>query len=136
MPLHYIHAALPRQDLVSDYCAADVMCVTPLTDGMNLVAKEYVASRLDEDGVLILSEFAGSARELRAALLVNPYDAEGVGRALEAALEMPAVERRRRMRSLRAAVHRNDVHTWVQRALAGSVAVSAPGFAYAVPGAT
>jgi trehalose-6-phosphate synthase len=118
MPVHYIHGALHREDLVAYYGAADVMCVTPLADGMNLVAKEYVASRVDGGGVLVLSEFAGAAHELEAALLVNPYDVEGVVRALDRAIEMPASDRANRMQILRRAVHANDVHTWVRRALA------------------
>ena len=77
------------------------MVVTPMRDGMNLVAKEFVAARTDGDGVLVLSEFAGAAAELAEALLVNPYDLDGHGEALRRALEMPAEERRIRMRALR-----------------------------------
>src|SRR5690625_7318138 len=83
------------------YLAADVMLVTSLRDGMNLVAKEYVASRIDENGVLILSEFTGAADELGHSVMVNPHDYEGVKEAMVRASEMPAREARRRMRALR-----------------------------------
>ena len=76
--VHYLHQSLPREELAAFYVAADVMTVTPLRDGMNLVAKEYVACRVDGGGVLLLSEFTGAAKELRAGLLVNPYDTDGV----------------------------------------------------------
>src|SRR5690606_7898959 len=73
-PVQYLHRSVPMRQLAALYRAADVMLVTPLRDGMNLVAKEYVASRVDNTGVLVLSEFTGAARELRSALLVNPHD--------------------------------------------------------------
>jgi trehalose 6-phosphate synthase/phosphatase len=111
-PIHYMHRGVST-DVVLGLCrAADVLVVTPLRDGMNLVAKEFVASRIDEDGVLILSEFAGAADELTDALLVNPYDIDGTAEAIHAALTMDAAERRRRMRVLRAQVSANDVHRW------------------------
>ena len=110
--VHYLHQSLPREDLAAFYVAADVMTVTPLRDGMNLVAKEYVACRVDGGGVLLLSEFTGAAKELRAGLLVNPYDTDGVKDGLRAALTMPAVEARRRMRSLRRQVLTHDVDRW------------------------
>ena len=80
--LHYLHQSLPREELVAFFAAADVMLVTPLRDGMNLVAKEYVACRHDDGGVLVLSEFAGAAIELKDAVLVNPHDTDGVKNAL------------------------------------------------------
>ncbi len=80
LPVHYVHQSVSMRDLVALYCAADVMLVTPLRDGMNLVAKEFAASRVDDDGVLVLSEFAGAAAELHGAVTVNPYDIEGVRR--------------------------------------------------------
>ena len=83
--------------IVALYRAADCMLVTPLRDGMNLVAKEFVASRADEDGVLILSEFAGAAAELTEAIQVNPYDLDRTASAIEQALSMPEEERRARM---------------------------------------
>jgi trehalose 6-phosphate synthase/phosphatase len=94
------------------YRAADVMVVTPLRDGMNRVAKEFVASRTDDDGVLILSEFAGAASELQEALIVNPYDIDHVSRVMAEALGLEKRERARRMRALRSAVHRFTVHNW------------------------
>jgi len=110
--VHYLHQSLPREELAAFYVAADVMTVTPLRDGMNLVAKEYVACRVDGGGVLLLSEFTGAAKELRAGLLVNPYDTDGVKDGLRAALNMPTVEARRRMRSLRRQVLTHDVDRW------------------------
>jgi trehalose 6-phosphate synthase/phosphatase len=113
-PLQLLYRSVPFEELVALYRAAEVMLVTPLRDGMNLVAKEYVASRIDEDGVLVLSEFAGAAAELREAVLVNPYDIEGTAATLASALAMPADERRSRMRALRAHVRTADVHGWAQ----------------------
>ena len=116
--VHYLRRNLPFEDLVALYRAADVMLVTPLADGMNLVAKEYVASRPDHSGVLVLSEFAGAVGELRAALLVNPHDVDGLAETIELALRLPANEARRRMRSMRNAVESNTVHDWADRYLA------------------
>jgi trehalose 6-phosphate synthase/phosphatase len=94
------------------YLAAEVRLVTALRDGMNLVAKEYVAARFDADGVLVLSEFAGASDELKQAILINPHDIEGVKSAIMQAIEMPKRERSRRMRALRKRVFDNDVATW------------------------
>jgi trehalose 6-phosphate synthase len=113
-PLHYLHQSLPREELTAFYLAADVMLVTPLRDGMNLVAKEYIACRHDDAGVLVLSEFTGAARELTSALLVNPHDIDGVKAAVARALEMPPAEARRRMKTLRRHVKRHDVKKWAQ----------------------
>ncbi|MEJ3657321.1 trehalose-6-phosphate synthase [Actinomycetes bacterium KLBMP 9759] len=112
--LHYLHQSLPRDELAAFFAAADVMLVTPLRDGMNLVAKEYVASRSDLGGVLVLSEFAGAAIELKEAVLVNPHDTDGVKNALHAALTMRPEESRRRMRALRKQVLANDVDRWAR----------------------
>jgi trehalose 6-phosphate synthase/phosphatase len=112
MPVHYIFRALAESDLVALYRAADVMLVTPLRDGMNLVAKEFVASRTDGDGVLVLSEFAGAAWELPEALQVNPYDLDGAAEQFYRALTMPREERRARLAPLRTRVHTFDVHRW------------------------
>jgi len=112
--LHYLHQSLPREELVAFYLAADVMLVTPLRDGMNLVAKEYVACRSDGGGVLVLSEFAGAAIELKDAVLVNPHDTDGVKNALYGALTMSPQESRRRMRTLRKQVLSNDVDRWAR----------------------
>jgi trehalose 6-phosphate synthase/phosphatase len=112
-PIHYLYRGVSA-DMVLALCrAADVFLVTPLRDGMNLVCKEFVASRVDEDGVLVLSEFAGAADELTEALLVNPYDVDGTAEAIHRALTMDEPERRRRMRALRATVLEHDVHRWV-----------------------
>ncbi|WP_222618326.1 bifunctional alpha,alpha-trehalose-phosphate synthase (UDP-forming)/trehalose-phosphatase [Nakamurella sp. PAMC28650] len=112
--VHYLHQSLPREELAAFYVAADVMTVTPLRDGMNLVAKEYVACRVDGGGTLLLSEFTGAARELRAALQVNPYDTDGVKDGLRAALNMTSVASRRQMRSLRRQVLTHDVDRWAE----------------------
>jgi trehalose 6-phosphate synthase/phosphatase len=118
VPIHYVHRSIPRRQLVALYRAADVMVVTPVRDGMNLVAKEFVAARTDGDGVLVLSEFAGSAAELAEAVQVNPYDVEGTSEAYERALFLPEVERRTRMAGLRERVLRHDVHHWMRTFLA------------------
>jgi trehalose 6-phosphate synthase len=112
--LHYLHQALPRDELVAFYLAADVMLVTPLRDGMNLVAKEYVACRTNADGVLVLSEFAGAAIELKDSVLVNPHDTDGVKNALYEALTMDDADARRRMKNLRRQVLAHDVDRWAR----------------------
>lgn len=112
IPVHYTYGSLATRELVSRYAAADVMMVTPLRDGMNLVAKEYCMTRLRHDGVLVLSEFAGAALELKQALLVNPFDVDGIASAMEQALAMPASDQRRRMTSLRRTVRAHNVHDW------------------------
>lgn len=114
-PIHYMHRAVDDENLFSLYRAADVMLVTPLRDGMNLVSKEFCAARNDEGGVLVLSEFAGAVDELSEALIVNPYDLSGVANAIYQALTMDPSERRRRMHALRERVFQNDVHAWAQR---------------------
>jgi trehalose 6-phosphate synthase/phosphatase len=114
-PLHYIHRSVSLRELVALYRAADVMLVTPLRDGMNLVAKEFVAAREDDEGVLVLSEFAGAAAELGDALIVNPYDVDALVSCIETALAMPADERRARMRRLRGRVLQHDVHAWARQ---------------------
>ncbi|GLE53004.1 alpha,alpha-trehalose-phosphate synthase (UDP-forming) [Mycobacterium montefiorense] len=112
--VHYIHRAVPRNELIAFFVASDVMLVTPLRDGMNLVAKEYVACRSDLGGALVLSEFTGAAAELRQAYLINPHDLEGVKDAIEAALNQTADEGRRRMRALRRQVLAHDVDRWAR----------------------
>jgi len=111
-PVHYLYRSLSEQEVIDLYRSADVMLVTPLRDGMNLVAKEFVASRVDGDGVLVLSEFAGASSELAEAVHVNPYDVDGVADALVRALTMPESERRARMKGLRDRVARWDVARW------------------------
>jgi trehalose 6-phosphate synthase/phosphatase len=104
-------------ELIALYRAADVMIVTPLRDGMNLVAKEFIAAREADDGVLVLSEFAGASAELDAAIMVNPYDINGVAAAIRRAVEMPDDERQLRMRRLRAQVRASPVGAWALRFL-------------------
>lgn len=116
--IHYVRQSQPLAELIALYRAADVMLVTPLRDGMNLVSKEYVASRSDDDGALVLSEFTGAARELAAAWLVNPHDMDGMKDAIVAAATAGPVERRRRMRALRSRVRNHDVEHWTREFLA------------------
>ncbi|WP_210506392.1 alpha,alpha-trehalose-phosphate synthase (UDP-forming) [Naasia sp. SYSU D00057] len=110
--ISYLHHSYPREEMVALFLAADVMLVTALRDGMNLVAKEYVASRVDEDGVLVLSEFAGAADELKSALLINPHDIDGLKDAIMTAVRMPKRDRAMRMRALRRRVIEHDVARW------------------------
>jgi trehalose 6-phosphate synthase/phosphatase len=126
-PLHLLYRSLPASQLVALYRGADTMLVTPLRDGMNLVAKEYVAARPDERGVLVLSEFAGAAAELREALLVNPFDLGAVAAAVKRALDMPAHEQAARMRALRAQVSTHDVHQWAEGFLSDLTASTGAG---------
>ena len=117
-PVRYINKAHSRTALAGLYRAARVGLVTPLRDGMNLVAKEYVAAQNAEDpGVLILSRFAGAARECTAALLVNPYDSEGVAIAINRALSMPLEERRARHAAIFKMLTENDLSHWAERFL-------------------
>ncbi len=111
-PVHYLRRNMPFEELIAMYRAADVMLVTPYCDGMNLVAKEYVATRFDNTGVLVLSEFAGAAPELRSALLVNPHDVDGLAEGMGRALSLSSKDARRRMRAMRRVVRRNTVHDW------------------------
>jgi len=117
-PVRYLARGLSPPEVTALYRAADVLVVTPIRDGMNLVAKEFIAARTDGDGVLVLSEFTGAAAELAEALLVNPYDLEGSADALWRALQMPEEERRIRMAALRARVETYDVHRWAREFLA------------------
>ncbi|MFW0789200.1 alpha,alpha-trehalose-phosphate synthase (UDP-forming) [Gordonia sp. CPCC 205333] len=110
--IQYLHRPVPREDLIAFFVAADVMLVTPLRDGMNLVAKEYVACRSDLGGALVLSEFTGAAAELRSAYQANPYDLDGVKDAIMAAVNQDPAEGRRRMRALRRQVLAHDVERW------------------------
>lgn len=116
--IHYLHQNLDIEELVPLYMAADVMLVTPLRDGMNLVCKEYVASRVDGGGVLVLSEFTGAAYELTDAVLINPYDEDATARAIVQALEMPPEEAARRMAAMRRKVETHDVYRWAEEFLA------------------
>jgi trehalose 6-phosphate synthase len=113
MPVRYIHRTVARARLPGLYRAARVALVTPLRDGMNLVAKEFIAAQDPADpGVLVLSRFAGAAEQLKDALLVNPYDTEATAGAIHFALQMPLEERRQRHRGLMEVLRRQDVHWW------------------------
>ncbi len=113
MPIHYIHRSVDRPELIALYSAADIALITPIKDGMNLVAKEFCASQVDEHGVLILSEFAGSAEQLNnGAVLVNPYDFGAVAEALHLAFRMAPAERKQRMRKMRRRVRNANVFRW------------------------
>ncbi|MGK5114918.1 alpha,alpha-trehalose-phosphate synthase (UDP-forming) [Geodermatophilus sp. CPCC 205506] len=110
--VHYINQSVPREELAALYRAADVMLVTPYRDGMNLVAKEYVAARGDLGGALVLSEFAGAAAELRQAYLVNPHDITGLKNQLVRALRQEPGEGAKRMRAMRRHLAKNDLDHW------------------------
>ena len=113
VPIRYVNRSLRRPALAGLYRMAKLALVTPLRDGMNLVAKEYVAAQNEEDpGVLLLSRFAGAAAELKEAVLVNPYDVEGTADAMARSLAMPVEERRERWKSLMATLRKNDVFVW------------------------
>ncbi len=123
VPIHYIFRNLTREELLAYYRAASIALVTPLKDGMNLVAKEYCAANIDETGLLILSEFAGAASQLqRGAFLVNPYSAEGVADAIFRAFHTPPSERRSAMRKLRRSVRDYDIYWWVDSFLRAAIA--------------
>ncbi|MGH8129168.1 MAG: alpha,alpha-trehalose-phosphate synthase (UDP-forming), partial [Gammaproteobacteria bacterium] len=118
MPIHYLSHHVRRPTLIAFFSTARVGLVTPLRDGMNLVAKEYVAAQNPEDpGVLVLSELAGAARQLKAALLVNPYDVEATGDAIAVALAMPLNERRERWQQLMSTVRNDDILHWSEHFL-------------------
>ncbi|ROO84459.1 trehalose 6-phosphate synthase [Actinocorallia herbida] len=116
--INYMHTSYAREELAALYLAADVMVVTPLRDGMNLVAKEYVACHEDLRGALVLSEFAGAAEELRRAYLVNPYDVDGLKRILLEAVRADSRDLQKRMRAMRRRVVDNDVARWASEFLA------------------
>jgi len=123
VPIHYVFRSLARADLLAYYQAAQIALVTPLKDGMNLVAKEFCACSIEEDCVLILSEFAGAAAQLqRGALLVNPYDIEGMADAIHHAFIMPVKERGARMRRMRRAIREQDIFWWVDSFLRAAIA--------------
>jgi trehalose 6-phosphate synthase/phosphatase len=118
VPILYVFRSLDRTQLLAHYRTSEIALITPLRDGMNLVAKEYCASAVDLNNVLILSEFAGAADRMgQGALLVNPYDVDGIADAIWRAFTMDPEERRSRMERLQNDLRRNDVHHWVQRFL-------------------
>lgn len=112
--IRYLHHSYPKEEMVALYLAADVMLVTALRDGMNLVAKEYVASRTGVNGALVLSEFAGAADHLKQAILVNPHDIDGLKDAIMRAIHISPGEATRRMRTMRRQILQNDVEQWSQ----------------------
>ncbi len=112
--VHYLRQSVEKDELAALYCAADVMIVTPLRDGMNLVAKEYVAARVDHGGALVLSEFAGAASELRHAFLCNPHDADAVKDTLMRAIRVDPADGRRRMRTMQRYLRAHDVDRWAR----------------------
>lgn len=123
--IHYMHHSYPMEEMAALYLAADVMLVTALRDGMNLVAKEYVAARSDERGALVLSEFTGAADQLAGAILVNPHDIDGLKDAITYAAHLDPRESRKRMRRLRRNVLEHDVAMWSSEFLAVLTAVPA-----------
>jgi len=116
-PIEYIEGRVTPATLVTYYRMADLTLVSSVYDGMNLVAKEYVASQVDEAGVLVVSHLAGAAEELNGALVVNPYDQEGMADAIRQALEMPEPERRERMRMMRLHLSTHDIYHWAESCL-------------------
>jgi len=114
VPLRYMYSGLPKDELAAFYVAADVMLVTPFRDGMNLVAKEYVACQVDDNGSLVLSEFAGAALEFPQAWLVNPYSLESVKEAIMTAIGTTDIDRHRRMSAMRRHLMEHDVARWAR----------------------
>jgi len=113
-PIIYIEGKLEYNKLLALYRTADVCIVSPLQDGMNLVAKEFVAANVDRSGVLILSQFAGATEELKDAIVINPYDVEGFADAIKNALEMEKKDKQKRMKRLRESVRENNVYKWLE----------------------
>ncbi len=121
-PIHYFYKGLSFKDVLNLYLASDIALITPLIDGMNLVAKEYVAAQIDNTGILILSERTGAAKELKEAIQVNPYDVENVVDAITESLRMSKREERKRMTALRNRVKAWDIHSWSSAFLSGQAA--------------
>lgn len=117
MPIGYLYRTFSPSQLIVYYRAADIALVTPLRDGLNLVAKEYVASRVHQDGLLILSEFAGVRFQLPEALMVNPYSVDDMANVLEQALQMPKDEQRRRIQAMQARIKFEDIYWWAEEFL-------------------
>jgi trehalose 6-phosphate synthase len=126
--ISYLNASFPQAEMAALYVASDIMVVTPFRDGMNLVAKEYVACRYDDNGALVLSEFAGAAAELRQAYLVNPYDINGMKAQMLEAYRAEDKELTKRMRAMRKTIAENDVDNWASNFL-GDLAAARPGHA-------
>lgn len=122
VPVHYHYKSFPHDELVAYYSAADIALVTPLRDGMNLVAKEYCAANVSQDGVLVLSEFAGAAAQLQEdAYLVNPYDMEGIAKDLNRAIHRDKAERKFHMTNLRDQIRKNNIYWWVDSFLQAGI---------------
>ncbi|MBN2071654.1 MAG: trehalose-6-phosphate synthase [Candidatus Krumholzibacteriota bacterium] len=122
IPIHYTFSSLNQRDLLAKYRSSEIALVTPLKDGMNLVAKEYCASNIEKTGVLILSEFAGAAAQLhKGALLVNPYDIEEIADAIYAACKMPEREIRTRMTTMQKSIEKQDIYWWVNSYLQAAI---------------
>jgi len=122
-PIRYLEGKLEYEKLLALYRTSDVCIISPLHDGMNLVAKEFVAANVENTGVLILSKFAGAGEELKDAVLVNPYDVEEFADAIKHALDMPNEEKENRMKNLRLAVKRNNVYRWIRDFISEAVKV-------------
>lgn len=114
VPIQYLHRSLKFDEMMAYYVAADIMLVTPLRDGMNLVCKEYLCSRQNDEGILILSEFAGAAEELKNAMMVNPFDVDGLAERIVHALDLPKAEEKKRMKALRKTIQGRSVHQWAE----------------------
>ncbi|MGR3757698.1 MAG: glucosylglycerol-phosphate synthase [Tranquillimonas sp.] len=125
-PITLISRAIPFSELVAYYRAADVAWITPLADGMNLVAKEFAACRSDGDGALVLSEFAGAAVEMSSAILANPFSHRSMDKAIMQALNMPEEERRERMARMREKIRKYDISAWAEQQMAGFAGVDGP----------
>jgi alpha,alpha-trehalose-phosphate synthase [UDP-forming] len=117
-PIVFIHHNVDAEVLASVYRAADLCLVSSLQDGMNLVAKEFIACQVNETGVLILSRFTGAAQEIEGALLINPFNVEGIAECIRRALAMPVEERRRRMHSMREQLHNSTIFDWLEAIMA------------------
>jgi len=113
-PIWYFFRAMPFENLIDLYTSSDVALITPVRDGMNLVAKEYIATRTEQDGVLVLSEMAGASKELGEALLINPFNFEEIADTLKQAIEMPVKEQKRRMKNLQKRISRYTVERWAE----------------------
>jgi len=127
IPIRYLARAYQREEIAGLYRMSDVCLVTPLQDGMNLVAKEFIAAQdADDPGVLILSQFAGAAEQMKAALIVNPYDTEMVAKTIERALNMPLLERKQRWSDLYLGVVEQDIEWWRERFFAPETSLGSP----------
>jgi len=116
-PILFIKKHMSRKEVIALYKIADACIVSPLHDGMNLVCKEFIAARNDLNGVLLLSQFTGAARELGGAMFVNPYDRENFAKAIKRAIELPRERKEKRMRRLRAVVRENNIYKWAGKFL-------------------